>query len=285
MLALWTLFMNPRRIARNAVILKTSTLLRFHQALVKGKYRWLFSSCRKGKPGPPGPSQELIRAIVETKRRNPRYGCPRIALLVCRVFGVDIDKDVVRRVLAKHYRPTSSDNGPSWLTFIGHARDSLWSVDLFRCKSILLKSYWVLAVMDQFTRRIIGFGVHAGDVDGWALCRMFNKATSRMGVCRYISSDHDPLFSFQRWQANLRVLGIEELKTIPYTPLSHPFIERLIGTIRREYLDQMLFWNAGDLERKLADFRAYYNGYRSITPWRATRRLRCLVSQFLAALS
>ncbi len=83
-----------------------------------------------------------------------------------------------------------------------------------------------------------------------------------MGVCRYISSDHDPLFSFQRWQANLRVLGIEELKTIPYTPLSHPFIERLIGTIRREYLDQMLFWNAGDLERKLADFRAYYNGYR-----------------------
>ncbi len=116
--------------------------------------------------------------------------------------------------------------------------------------------------MDQFTRRIIGFGVHAGDVEGRALCRMFNKATSRMGICRYISSDHDPLFSFQQWQANLRVLGVEELKTIPYMPLSHPFNERLIGTIRREYLDHTLFWSADDLECKLADFRAYYNGYR-----------------------
>jgi putative transposase len=53
--------------------------------------------------------------------------------------------------------------------------------------------------------------------------------------------------------------SVDEIKTVPYTPLSHPFIERLIGTIRREYLDHILFWNAQDLERKLADFRKYYN--------------------------
>jgi len=58
------------------------------------------------------------------------------------------------------------NNGPSWLTFIGHAKDSLWSIDLFRCESILLSTHWVLVLMDQFTQRIIGFGVHAGDVDG-----------------------------------------------------------------------------------------------------------------------
>jgi len=60
-------------------------------------------------------------------------------------------------------------------------KDSLWSMDLFQCESILLKSHWVLVVMDQFTRRIIGFGIHPGDVDGVALCRMFNTAISTPG--------------------------------------------------------------------------------------------------------
>ena len=168
----------------------------------------------------------------------------------------------MRRVLAAHYRPEPSDGGPSWLTFIGHTKDSLWSVDLFRCESILLNSHWVLVVMDQFTRRIIGFGVHAGDVDGMALCRMFNTAISTGSAPKYLSSDNDPLFLYHQWQANLRILGANEIKAVPYTPLSHPFVERLIGTIRREYLDQVLFWDAGDLERKLEAFRKYYNAHR-----------------------
>lgn len=179
--------------------------------------------------------------------------------MISRVFGVEIDKDVVRRVLAKHYRPDSTESGPSWLTFIGNPRDRLWSVDLFRCESIRLKSHWV---MDQFTRQIIGFGVQAGDIDGAALCRMFNRAISGMGVPKRLSSDHDPLFTFHRWQANLRILDVEEIKTIPYVPISHPFIERLIGTIRREYLDHVLIWNEMDLALKLEEFRTYYNGYR-----------------------
>ena len=263
LLGFWSLFLAPRRISRAAVIMRPSTLLRFHEALKKRKYRLLFSSHKKGKPGPKGPSQELIRVIVELKQLNPRFGCPQIALIIGRTFGVEIDKDVVRRVLAKHYRPEPGAGGPSWLTFIGHMKDSLWSVDLFRCESIRLKTHWVLVVMDQFSRRIVGFGVHAGDVDGIALCRMFNSAISTRGTPTYLSSDHDPLFEYHRWQANLRILEIEEIKSVPYTPISHPFVERLIGTIRREYLDHTLFWNVLDLERKLADFQAYYNQHRT----------------------
>ncbi len=142
-------------------------------------------------------------------------------------------------------------------------KDSLWSVDLFRCESILLKTHWVLVIMDQFTRRIIGFGVNVGDVDGAALCRMFNSAISAMGTPKYLSSDHDPLFNYHQWRANLRILDVDEVKSIPYTPCSHPFIERLIGTVRRDFLDQTLFWNAVDLERKLTDFQAYYNHHRT----------------------
>jgi hypothetical protein len=128
----WSLFLSPGRIRKAAIALRPSTLPAFHHALVRRKYRRLFSStpCAK-KVGPKGPSDALIQAIVELKSRNPRFGCPRIARIISQTFGVDIDKNVVHRVLEKHYRPAPSGIGPSWLSFIGHIRDSLWSVDLF----------------------------------------------------------------------------------------------------------------------------------------------------------
>jgi hypothetical protein len=100
------------------------------------------------------------------KQRNPTWGCPRIAQQIALAFAIPIDKDVVRRILAPHYQPEPASRGPSWLTFIGQLKDSLWSVDLFRCESATLRTHWILVVMDQFTRRILGFGVHAGSVDG-----------------------------------------------------------------------------------------------------------------------
>src|SRR5262252_470509 len=137
----WSLFLAPGRIRKIAIALRPSTLLAFHQALVRRKYSLLFSSgaCPK-KPGPKGPDEALIRTIVELKARNPRFGCPRIARVIAQTFGIDIDKNVVRRVLAKHYRPAPGGAGPSWLSFIGHATDSLWSVDLCRCESLVLRT-------------------------------------------------------------------------------------------------------------------------------------------------
>ena len=117
-------------------------------------------------------------------------------------------------------------------------------------------------VMDQFTRRLVGVGVHSGTVTGVDVCCMFNAAIHGGGAPRHLSSDHDPLFESHRCKANLRILEIDEVKTVPHVPVSHPFVERLIGTIRREFLDQVLFWNARDLERKLAEFQLYYNAAR-----------------------
>ena len=113
-LGLTTLFMRPHRIPRLSIITKPATLLKFHRALVDGKYHRLFSSSdRPRKPGPKGPSAELIAAIVEMKQRNPGFGCVRIAQQISHAFGLDIDKDVVRRVPAKHYRPDGAgSNGP-----------------------------------------------------------------------------------------------------------------------------------------------------------------------------
>ncbi len=141
---LGAIFLGPRRIHKVAIGVRPSTLLAFHQALVRRKYRRLFSSSRRPKkPGPKGPSEALIRAIVE-------------------------------------------------------------------------------------------LGVQRWAVDGSSLCRMFNHAVRGQGAPRHLSTDHDPLFEEHRWHAHLRVLEIDEIKTVPYVPISHPFVERLIGTMRRE---------------------------------------------------
>jgi putative transposase len=163
---LWALLMRPGRLIRSAIILKPSTLLSLHRALTQQKYRRLFSSTVPTKPGPKGPSQEVVAAVVDMKRRNPTWGCPRIAQQIALAFGIPISKDVVRRILGARYQPAPDSPGPSWLTVLGHAKDSLWSLDLFRCESAVLRTHWVLVVMDQCTRRIVGFGVHRGVVDG-----------------------------------------------------------------------------------------------------------------------
>lgn len=252
-----------KRLIRFAIIIKPETILKFHRALVKKKYNMLFSNKSIKKPGPKGPSQQLIKLTLEIKSKNKSFGYRRIAMQIVNAFNIEVDKDVVRRILQQYYKPTKNNDGPSWLTFIGHMKDSLWSIDLFRCESITIKSYWVLVVMDQWSRNFIGFAVVSSAPTGLDVCRMFNKIISGKSLPKYLSSDNDPLFEYKKWKANMRVLDIKEIKTVPYVPVSHPFIERLIQTIKYEYLDKILFFNYLDLELKLLQFQKYYNNNRS----------------------
>ncbi|MBI4328207.1 MAG: hypothetical protein HY674_23505 [Chloroflexi bacterium] len=152
--------------------------------------------------------------------------------------------------------------GPAWLTWLGHAKDSWWSVDLFRPESILLKTHWILRVLDWDPRRIIGCGVQAVAGDGPALCRLFHQALSGQGRPQRLSVGHDPWFECKRGQTHRRVQAIESVRRVPYTPLSPSFMERLIGTVGREYLDRLFFWNRTDYEHKLEPIRSCDNQFR-----------------------
>jgi hypothetical protein len=257
------LLVRPSRLIRSAIVVKPSTLLTRHRALIPRTYRRLFSSSRPVTPGPTGPSQDVTAAVVDMTQRNPSGGCPRIAPPITLAFGIAIDRDVVRRILAARSAPTPDSAGPSWLTVLGHAKDRLWRVDLCRCESAVLHTYWVLVVIDPWTRRIVGFGVHGGVVDGGALCRMFNRASSGHALPTYLRADHDPLYRFHQWQANVRILNVQDIKTVPDVPRSHPVVERLMGTVRRECLDRLLFWTAADLEQKRAEFQPYDHEHRT----------------------
>ena len=117
-----------------------------------------------------------------------------------------------------------------------------------------------MVAIDIYSRKIIGFSLERSMLTGAGMCRMFNAICNQVGLePKRISTDHDPLFEFHRWKANLRILEIEEIKTVPYVPWSHPFVERVIGTTRREFLDKLVFFGISDLEKKLEDFKMYYN--------------------------
>jgi putative transposase len=92
LIALTTLFVSPGRIPKLGALVKPATLFKFHKALVDRKYHLLFSSrYRRRKPGPKGPSADLIAAIIDLKRGNPRSGRVCIAQQISHSFSVDID--------------------------------------------------------------------------------------------------------------------------------------------------------------------------------------------------
>jgi putative transposase len=242
---LLTLFMRPGRIRKAAVILKPATLTKFRSALLSRNYHRLFSSQKNRKPGPKGPSENLVRVIVELKRRNARYGCPRIAQQINKAFGVNIDKDVVRRVLAKHYHPEPYDGGPSWLTFLRHTRDSFFSIALFRRKSILKNSPALLAI-SQYARHLIGYGISVCHFNQSVIFTLFDDVIPMFDASRSLRSIHDQSFSHHRCRRKL--LGLAGTGTVTILPRSPPVAARRIRTRRHKHHDYRSNYGSIDLE-------------------------------------
>ena len=141
---LCTLLMRPIRVARSAVVLKPATLLNFHKMLVNQKYRLLFSPKRLGRPGPKGPTKELIDAVVEMKRRNRTWGYKRIAQQIALAFSVDIDKDVVRRILTIYFHPDAGSVGRSLLplSVTLKTRCGRWTCFAVNGRSCKVTGFW-----------------------------------------------------------------------------------------------------------------------------------------------
>ena len=140
----------------------------------------LFSRKKRQKPGRKPPSKEIVQLVLEISQKNPDFGYARIAMQILQTIGIEISPWAVGRILRKNNpRPLTGGKGPSWMTFLGHAKNSIWSLDLFRCESIRMKTHWVMMVLDQFTRRIVGFAVHAGNPPAliYARCLVAYKPT------------------------------------------------------------------------------------------------------------
>jgi hypothetical protein len=172
------LLMRPGRLMRSAIVLKPSTRLSLHRALTQRNYRRLVSPQVRKQPGRTGPTPDVMAAVVDMTRRDPTWCCPRIAQQMALAFGIPLTTDVVRRILAARHQP-KPDPGPSRLTVLGHAKDRLWSLDLFHCESAVLRTHGVLVVMGRCTRRLVSTAASwmAWGCAGWSIER--REATLR----------------------------------------------------------------------------------------------------------
>jgi putative transposase len=176
-----------------------------------------------------------------------------MALIISKTFDVDIDKDVVRRVLAKHYRPGPSGDSPSWRTFFGHLRDGLWSLVLHRCKSLLVKRPRILVVMAESTRRLVDLGVYVSDVGQIIV----NRITELLAHLRHGNSDHQRGFEFGPRHASPPIPEVEELSPLPYLARSPPLANGSTDTPTRELNDTISSLTDNGLDPKLADSYAH----------------------------
>ena len=177
-------------------------------------------------PRPQRPVQRVDRRGGRDETAQPILRLPQDRQTISNAFGIEINKDAVRRILIRYYRPGPGGGGPSWLSVIGQARNRLWSVDLFRTESILLKSYWVMVVMDVYTRRIVGFGVGVtrANLDGIRVCRMFNRAIARQAMPGFYPRTTIRCFAFI---AGERTFGYSK------SMRSRPFPQRPVPSFRR----------------------------------------------------
>jgi len=176
--------------------------------------------------------------------------------------GHKIDARTVRRILKRNGFDGDPDlSGPSWLSFIGNTLNGLWSVDLCLSFSVFQKIYVIMVVLDIFSRKSIGYAVRKYPVNGVDVCSMFEEIRrENQGVIpKHLSTDNDPLWLYHRWKANLNLLEIDEIKSVPFVPESHPFIERKVGITRQDFLHFTLFFGSTDLKKKLQIYQKYYN--------------------------
>lgn len=204
---LCALLMRPTRLVRSAIVLKPAMLFRLHQALKTRKYRLLFSSAVHKKPGPRGPSRDVVAALIDMKRRNPTWGCPRIAQQIALAFDIPINKDVCGA-----FSPRGTDRSQtSWAILAHGARAREGQPVESRLVSVRIGN-----LADALGTRRHG-PLHASDRGLWRASRRRRRrravshvqssdARSYLANLRQLGPSHDVLFASRRGRRMRRVL-------------------------------------------------------------------------------
>jgi putative transposase len=235
------------------VIVTPDTVLRWQRRRFREHWTTLSGRARVGRPPINAEISALVRTMAAT---NPLWGAPRIHGELMKL-GIEVAERTVSRLLPK--RRTRPSQG--WQTFLAnHVRD-LVSIDFFTVPTAGLRVLFVLVVLAHHRRRVVHFNVTEHPTAHWTaqqIVEAFPNATAPA----YLLRDRDRVYG-ERFQRRVKDLGIDEVLTTPHSPWQNPFVERLIGSVRRECLDHVLVLNELHLRRILRAYFAYYHRART----------------------
>jgi len=211
-------------------------------------------------PGRPQIPRELIDLIRRMWKANPTWGSPKIVAELAKL-GIDVAKSTVEKYRPRRDQPRS----PTWGTFLDqHVRD-LVSVDFFIVPTATFRVLFVFVVLAHDRRRIVHFNVTEHPTAQWTAQQLV-EAFPFDTAPRYLIRDGDGVYGL-RVTRRIESLGIDEVVTAPASPWQNAYVERLIGTLRRELLDHVIIFNERHLKKLLSSYLDYYH------PWRTHRSL------------
>jgi transposase InsO family protein len=187
---------------------------------------------------------------------NPLWGAPRIHGELQKV-GIDISQATVSKYLVRHRTPPSQ----TWRTFLINHVQTLVAVDFFTVPTVMFKVLFVFVVLAHDRRRVVRVNVTDAPTAQWTAQQLVEAFPWEIAP-RYVLRDRDAVYGVA-FSSRVQSLGIREVKTAPRSPWQNPYVERLIGTLRRECLDHMVVLNETHLRRLLRDYLAYYHSVRT----------------------
>jgi putative transposase len=211
------------------MIVKAETVIIWHRNGFRLFWTWRI---RRGKPGRPSVPQEVRDLIRMLSRNNPRWGAPRIHGELLKL-GIEITEPTVAKYMVRHRKPPSQ----TWRTFLDNHVKTMVSVDFFTIPTIRFEILYVFLVLAHERRRIVHFAVTAHPTAEWTV-QQLREAFPWDSAPQYLLRDRDRIFG-QDFVDQVKAMGIKQVLSAPRSPWQRAYVERLIGSIRRECLDHI----------------------------------------------
>jgi transposase InsO family protein len=208
-----------------------------------------------GKPGRPTISKDVRELIRDMWNSNPSWGSPRIVGELHKI-GIEVAKSTVKKYRPKGRKPSS----PSWKAFLTNHVQDLVSCDFFTIPTATFRVLFVFMILAHDHRRIVHFNITEHPTAQWT-AQQIVEAFPWDEAPRYLLRDRDSIYS-EAFQDRVGHMGIEEVKIAPRSPWQSPYVERLIRSIRRECLNDVMVLNEQHLRRMLKSYVAYYHTWR-----------------------
>jgi transposase InsO family protein len=234
-------------------IVKPETLIRWHQEGFRVFWKWK-SRSRAGRPKIPQVQIDLIRQMATD---NPLWGAPRIHGELLKL-EINVAESTVLRYMPKKAPRTTRQR---WKTFLKNHSSHIVSVDFLVVPTITFRLLYVLVFLSHDRRRLVHFNVTAHPTAHWSAQQLRN-AFSDVAPPRFIMRDRDAKFG-ELFTDTVTALGIDPLFTAYKSPWQNGYVERLLGSIRRECLDHVIVLNEDHLRGTLREYVNYYNAQRT----------------------
>src|ERR1035437_9837927 len=235
-------------------IVKPDTVIKWHRTAFKFYWRW--KAQHKG--GRPKISREVIALIKQMANENSDWGAPRIHGELLKL-GFNICESTAQRYMPKKGKRTTGQN---WMTFLKNHSQEIISIDFFTVPTINFKLLHVFVVIEHHRRKLIYFNITRNPTAEWCLQQIRNLLMDYDILPKYLIRDRDMKYG-QLLGGKKNKFGVDEIVTAYRSPWQNCYVERVIGSIKRECLDHLIIINENHLRSILTDYISYYNKYRT----------------------